>query len=55
MCGRIIASPQSTVAAFRGAQRDTDSYYMDRVSVTHGQLHQHDWSFVGGYNPQMSM
>ena len=51
VCGRIIAFPQSTVQAFRGALRDIDDFYVDGVSLTHGQPRQHIWSFVAGFYP----
>ena len=46
VCGRILATPLSTVQVFRGGQRDINTFYLDGVSVTHGSPHV--WSFVAG-------
>ena len=50
MCGRIVAYQVGAAQAFQGfhfSQQDLDGYYVDGISITHGQSpRQHIWTFV---------
>ena len=49
VCGRIIGYQIGTPDAFLNAlSHSVDTYYLDRVSMTHGSPRQHIWSFVNG-------
>ena len=47
VCGRIIGYQLGSPNAFDTGTDILDSYYVDGVSVTHGSLRQHVWTFVG--------
>ncbi len=48
VCGRILGYQIGSPDAFNGQSRGIDSYYIDGISLTHGQSpRKHIWSFVG--------
>ena len=49
VCGRIIGYQYSSTNAFdgnRNTERNIDTYYVDGVSLTHGNPRQHIWTFA---------
>ena len=46
VCGRITAYQVGRPNAFRSQPADIDSVYVDGVSLTHGSLRQHIWTFA---------
>ena len=56
VCGRIVAYQEGPPAAFHAYNhddQDIDGFYIDGISVTHGQSpRQHIWSFVGAVSEQ---
>ena len=55
VCGRIIGYQLGPPVAFASASQGIDSYYIDGISLTHGQSpRQHIWSFAGAIAEQNS-
>ena len=56
VCGRIVGYQEGPLAAFHSYNHDNqdiDGFYIDGISVTHGQSpRQHIWSFVGAVSEQ---
>ena len=48
MCGRITGYQFGNTDAFLDSSRSIDTYYVDGVSVTHGNPRQHIWTFASG-------
>ena len=53
VCGRIVGYQLGPPVAFFYAYRGIDSYYIEGISLTHGQSpRQHIWSFAGAVSEQ---
>ena len=53
VCGRIVGYQDGPPIAFYYASRGIDSYYIEGISLTHGQSpRQHIWSFAGAVGEQ---
>ncbi len=51
VCGRILGYQIGSPDAFSRQSRGIDSYYIDGISLTHGQSpRKHIWSFAGAVN-----
>jgi len=46
VCGRIKAYQLGTPRGFQQGSNDTNSYYVDGVSLTYGNPRQHIWTFA---------
>ena len=56
VCGRIIGYQIGPPVAFFYASKGIDSYYIEGISLTHGQSpRQHIWSFAGAVAEQYSV
>ena len=53
VCGRVIGYQLGTPRSFNGAGLTLNTFYVEGVSVTHGQSpRQHIWTFATGYDEQ---
>ena len=50
VCGRIVAYQLGTPSGFRFGDGTIDGHYLAGISLTHGQIRQHIWSFVNAKN-----
>ena len=48
VCGRVRGYQKSTPNAFRRNTLSIDSYYVDGLSITHGDPRQHIWTYAAG-------
>ena len=49
VCGRARGYQKGTPYAFSQSSLSIDTYYVDGLSITHGNLHQHIWTYAVGY------
>ena len=52
VCGRVRGYQYDSPDAFNTFTDSIDSYYIDGISITHGNPHTHLWSYVAGHPEQ---
>ena len=54
VCGRVRGYEFGTPDAFTTSTNSIASFYIDGISITHGNPHTHLWSFVAGHPEQFN-
>ena len=52
VCGQLRGYQYASIDAFHSLSRGIDSYYVDGISITHGQSpRKHIWTYASGWKP----